>query len=580
MTDKDAVAPARFDARRDTADVIARRIRTRDGAVDDDANDEERKAQRVINPSDSTSLQIQPDSTTTRAKLRAYDSLVRSHEEVVSRLTASESRNAALESQMRVLTRETLDLQKAIASARVAGGDGSASDSVNEAYGKLNEAMKDLMDAREEAVRAQSARGEAERAMEAATEAKERFERRARESEKALASSRKAEAQALVEVDSQTAMKNAALGRADALEKENRELLERLMEMKAKEAERMNEINDLYADLQRQKKNAELNAKAESLAEASAASMTRLSISGTMATIPAKKRHVLRSNKGGTHRVALSHDGFSAACAGEDKVVAIFDTATGARTSELLGCLGGVLDVSFSADDTLVLGASTDCSLQLWEALTGRVKHRLTGHAQQVTSAQISHTDAKRAISASRDRTLKTWDLVRGLATTSMLTASTAHSVLYGATERHAFSGHFDGSVRVWDLRANQVERENKIHAGPITSIVAMPSENEVLTNSRDNCLKLVDVRMMEVVRNFSSPKYRVGTDWSNPCAAPDGQHIAAGGSDGGLFIWRVQDGRLMTTLHGHDAVVASCSWSSSGMLASADKNGVCLLWE
>ncbi|OUS43018.1 WD40-repeat-containing domain protein [Ostreococcus tauri] len=483
MADKDAVAPARFDARRDTADVIARRIRTRDGAVDDDANDEERKAQRVINPSDSTSLQIQPDSTTTRAKLRAYDSLVRSHEEVVSRLTASESRNAALESQMRVLTRETLDLQKAIASARVAGGDGSASDSVNEAYGKLKEAMKDLMDAREEAARAQSARGEAERAMEAATEAKERFERRARESEKALASSRKAEAQAL-------------------------------------------------------------------------------------------------SNKGGTHRVALSHDGFSAACAGEDKVVAIFDTATGARTSELLGCLGGVLDVSFSADDTLVLGASTDCSLQLWEALTGRVKHRLTGHAQQATSAQISQTDAKRAISASRDRTLKTWDLVRGLATTSMLTASTAHSVLYGATERHAFSGHFDGSVRVWDLRANQVEKENKVHAGPITSIVAMPSENEVLTNSRDNCLKLVDVRMMEVVRNFSSPKYRVGTDWSNPCAAPDGQHIAAGGSDGGLFIWRVQDGRLMTTLHGHDAVVASCSWSSSGMLASADKNGVCLLWE
>jgi len=175
---------------------------------------------------------------------------------------------------------------------------------------------------------------------------------------------------------------------------------------------------------------------------------------------------------------------------------------------------------------------------------------------------------------------VKTWDLVRGLATGSMLTASNVHSVMFDSSEQHAVSGHFDGSVRIWDLRASKLERENKFHTSPITAIIAMPNQNEVLTNSRDNSLKLIDIRMMDVVRSFSAPNYRVGTDWSSPCVAPDGQHIASGGSDGGLLIWRVNDGRLMTTLHGHDAVTATCSWNAAGVLASACKNGVCILWE
>lgn len=530
------------------------------------------------------------DEARARGSEKMCDELHDAHDELLERLIVAQRRAREAEASQKALSDEVCALRGELASERasMSSGEGGESDAakalrreVTEAYEKLAEGRREVMEARERASVEEAAREEAERALGSLGEAKERLERRLREAETALAAARKSEAQALDEAESQSAMKNAALGRLDQLEKENQELLERLMEMKTREAERMNEINDLYADLMRQKKNAELNAKAESLAEASAASMKALSLSSMMANpIPSKKRHILQSNKGGTHRVALSHDGFTAACAGEDKVVALFDTNTGARTSELVGCMGAILDVSFSADDSLVLGASTDCSIQLWDTLTGRVKHRLTGHVQKVTSAQISQMDSKRAISCSQDRSLKTWDLVRGLATGSMLTASNVHSVTFDSSEQHAVSGHFDGSVRIWDLRANQVERENKFHASPITAIIVMPNQNELLTNSRDNSLKLIDIRRMDVVRSFSAPNYRVGTDWSSPCVAPDGQHIASGGSDGGLLIWRVNDGRLMTTLHGHDAVIATCSWNAAGTLASACKNGVCILWE
>jgi autophagy-related protein 16 len=491
---------------------------------------------------------------------------------------------------LEVAETRTMRAERELALARARGGEeGDDSDDaatrarveLTEAYGRRDEASREAIQAKEALVREEMARLDSERVVETLTADKERLERRVRDAEEASSAARRAESQALDEAESQSAMKNAVLGKVEKLEKENAELVERLMEMKTKEAEKMNEINDLYADLLRQKKSVELNARAESLAEASAASMKALSMSTVMSNVvPSKKRHILQSNKGGTHRVALSHDGFTVASAGEDKVIAMFDTNTGARTSELTGLLGAALDVTFSADDSLVLGTSTDCSLQLWDALTGRVRHRLTGHAQKVTSARISQIDAKRAISCSQDRNVKLWDLNRGHVTSSMLTSSGVYSVVFDANEQQAYSGHFDGAIRAWDLRAGNVARETKVHNGLITAVFDTPNQNEILTNSRDNTLKLVDIRTMDVVQTFSAPKYRVGTDWSNPCVSPDGQHIASGGADGALFIWRVQGGRLMTTLHGHDAVVATCAWNAAGVLASACKNGVCLLWE
>ena len=69
-----------------------------------------------------------------------------------------------------------------------------------------------------------------------------------------------------------------------------------------------------------------------------------------------------------------------------------------------------------------------------------------------------------------------------------MLTPSNVYSVCYDATEQQAISSHFDGAVRIWDIRTNRMDRENIVHASPVTSIVFMPNQNEILTNSRDNC--------------------------------------------------------------------------------------------
>jgi autophagy-related protein 16 len=89
-----------------------------------------------------------------------------------------------------------------------------------------------------------------------------------------------------------------------------------------------------------------------------------------------------------------------------------------------------------------------------------------------------------------------------------MLTSSGVYSVVFDANEQQAYSGHFDGAIRAWDLRAGNVARETKVHNGLITAVFDTPNQNEILTNSRDNTLKLVDIRTMDVVQTFSSRRH------------------------------------------------------------------------
>jgi autophagy-related protein 16 len=109
-----------------------------------------------------------------------------------------------------------------------------------------------------------------------------------------------------------------------------------------------------------------------------------------------------------------------------------------------------------------------------------------------------------------------------------------------------------------------------------------MPNNRaQFLTSGKDHTLKLIDLRggaQGEVVKTIKASGYRVWTQWANACVSPDGAHVVAGGADGAVFVWSLSDEGLKVTLRGHDAAVATCAWGQSG-LATADKNGVAVLW-
>jgi WD40 repeat protein len=71
------------------------------------------------------------------------------------------------------------------------------------------------------------------------------------------------------------------------------------------------------------------------------------------------------------------------------------------------------LSVVFSSDGKRIASASTDKTLKLWDAMTGRELATLNGHEDTVYCCCFS-PDGSQIVSASEDQTVKLWDAATG----------------------------------------------------------------------------------------------------------------------------------------------------------------------
>lgn len=253
-----------------------------------------------------------------------------------------------------------------------------------------------------------------------------------------------------------------------------------------------------------------------------------------------------------------------------------------------VGTAHPLLCVRASEDGALVLGTGCDRKCFVWRVGTGRVMQTLTGHKGKVLAAEFSPIMPHQVITGSSDRSLRVWDVMRGVRLQTISCISSCNDIAAPSGTDAAFvqfaSAHQDGAVRFWDTRAFRCVQElASLHSEQTTSVSF--GANLLLTNSRDHTLKVIDPRTYGVLRELHHKEYQCGFDWGQASLSPDGRYALAGGASGCLFIWNARSGKLEKQLKpeltGHHGAVACCVWRPDGQgVASCDKNGVVVLWE
>ncbi|NWH83237.1 A16L1 protein, partial [Piaya cayana] len=69
-------------------------------------------------------------------------------------------------------------------------------------------------------------------------------------------------------------------------------------------------------------------------------------------------------------------------------------------------------------------------------------------------------------------------------------------------TEQCVMSGHFDKKIRFWDIRTESIVKELEL-LGRITALDLNSERTELLTCSRDDLLKIIDLRVSVVKQTF-----------------------------------------------------------------------------
>jgi WD40 repeat protein len=206
--------------------------------------------------------------------------------------------------------------------------------------------------------------------------------------------------------------------------------------------------------------------------------------------------------------------------------------------------------VAWSPDGKSIACASSDNSVQVWNASTGGNLLIYHGHTSPVYSLAWS-PDGKRIASGSADKTVQVWDVADGV---KVYTYSGHHdsvnAVVWSPDDKRIASGSEDKTVQVWDAYTGTNPIIYRGHSSAVEAVAWSPDGTRIASGSSDNTVRIWDAftggRNVTINYNgHSDTVYAVA--WSS-----DGRRIASASSDGTVQIWNTATGSHILTYPRH----------------------------
>ncbi|MEM7130693.1 MAG: effector-associated domain EAD1-containing protein [Chloroflexota bacterium] len=214
------------------------------------------------------------------------------------------------------------------------------------------------------------------------------------------------------------------------------------------------------------------------------------------------------------------------------------------------------------------ISASRDKTLKVWDLQTGQIEQTIRGHKDEIRAVAIIDKE-KKAISAD-SKALKIWDLKTGQLEQILVGhEDTIRSVSVYDNGAKAISASNDRTLKIWDLLIGELIQTLDDHQSDVLCAVAFDEGRKALSASIDKTLKIWDLKSGCVIQTLTGHKSSV----SNVVVFDDGRKAISASYDKSLKIWDLQTGKVLQTLFGHKASVTSVAIFDEGRKAVSASN-------
>ncbi|KAF4302888.1 Lissencephaly-1 [Botryosphaeria dothidea] len=261
-------------------------------------------------------------------------------------------------------------------------------------------------------------------------------------------------------------------------------------------------------------------------------------------------RHTLQSHRSPITCVAFHPVFTSLASGSEDTTIKIWDWELGELERTVKGHTKGVLDVDFGGPrgGTLLASCSSDLTIKLWDPSDEYKNIRtLPGHDHSVSCVRFvpsgaagSPSSGNLLVSASRDQTLRIWDVTTGYCVKTIRGhADWVREVAPSFDGRWLLSASNDQTARLWDSSNGEPKCTFVGHDHVVECVALAPP---------------AAYGALAVLAGLKKP----------PAASSSAEFLATGSRDKTVKLW---DGRgtLIKTLTGHDNWVRALVFHPGG---------------
>jgi WD40 repeat protein/uncharacterized caspase-like protein len=201
-----------------------------------------------------------------------------------------------------------------------------------------------------------------------------------------------------------------------------------------------------------------------------------------------------------------------------------------------------------------------------------------TGHAEKIEAIAYS-LDNRYIATGSSDRTIKIWEATTGRELRALNSSNTGIKALaFSPDGRTLASSGNDGKLRLWDTASGQERAAIHAHPKAVLALAFSPDGRWLASGgTEDQTVKLWEVATQRELHSLAGHHA-----WITVLAfSPNGQSLVSGDAAGTLKVWDAATGNLQHTLNPHKERIRSLAFSLAGeRFAAGGNEGAVQVWQ